>query len=200
MESIVAPDLPAGARDRLTPVGIVLRLTGAILAGLLVAAVVVALVATQLLGYHALGIASDSMDPALHRGDLVITRPVPITAVASGDVVAFDEGQLTQITVVHRVIGVVNVTVNTTDSQSGVRSSSTSRLLQTKGDGNPAPDGTPVSADRFRGLVFASVPGVGGILGSGQTQTVLVALPIVTAVLWLAYEIVRYRRRRSAPT
>jgi signal peptidase len=199
MESTAASDLPVSHQHRLTPIGFVLRLIGAFLAGLLVAAVVVALIATQLLGFHALGIASDSMAPVLQRGDLVITRPVPITTVTSGDIVAYDEGQFTRVTVVHRVVGVINVTVNTTDSKTGVKSSDTSRLLQTKGDANPTVDGVPVAGDRFRGLVFVSLPVVGGILGSGQVQQLLIGLAIATAVAWLVYEVVRFRRRRATP-
>ncbi len=199
MESTNASDLLASRRGRLTPIGVIVRLIGSILAGLLVAAVVVTLVATQFLGFHAFGIASDSMLPALHRGDLVVTRPVSISAVTSGDIVAFDEGQVTKVTVVHRVVGVINVTVNTTDSKTGIKSSDTSRLLQTKGDANPAADGTPVAADRFRGLVFVSVPAVGGVLGAGQVQSLLFAVAIATAVMWLVYESVRFRRRRRTP-
>ena len=39
------------------------------------------------------------------------------------------------------------------------------------------------------------VPVVGGVLGSGQVQQLLIGLAIATAVAWLIYEIVRYRRR-----
>jgi signal peptidase len=197
MESTTAADLPVSHQDRLTPVGFVLRLIGAVLAGLLVAAVVIALIATQLLGFHALGIASDSMAPVLQRGDLVITRPVAITTVSNGDIVAFDEGQFTTVTVVHRVVGVINVTVNTTDSKTGAKSSEASRLLRTKGDANPTLDGVPVAADRFRGVVFVAVPTVGGVLGSGQVQQVLLGLAIATAIAWLVYEVVGFRRRRT---
>ncbi len=199
MESTVASDLPVSHQHRLTPIGFVLRLIGALLAGLLVAAVVIALIATQLLGFHALGIASDSMAPVLQRGDLVITRPAPITTVSNGDIVAFDEGEFTRITVVHRVVGVINVTVNTTDSKTGAKSSETTRLLRTKGDANPTLDGVPVATDRFRGVVFVSLPTVGGVLGSGQVQQVLFGLAIATAIAWLVYEVVRFRRRRATP-
>jgi signal peptidase len=196
MDTPTASDQPA-SRPRQSLIGSVLRLLGSILAGLLVAAALIALIATQFLGYHALGIASDSMTPALRRGDLVVTRPVAINTVEQGDIVAYDEGQSVHLTVVHRVVGVVNLTVNTTDSKTGTTSTQTSRVLRTQGDANPAADGQPVGADRFQGLVFVTVPILGGVLGAGLVQQLLLVVAIATGIAWLVYEIVRLRRRRT---
>jgi signal peptidase len=191
------PEQPTAGRPGRNLVGTALRLAGAALAGLLVAAALVALIATQFLGYRALAVASDSMAPALRPGDLVVTRPVAIDTVDPGSIVAFDEGTLTHLTVVHRVAGVINLTVNTTDSKTGTTSTQTSRLLQTKGDANPAVDGEPVGAERFLGLVFITLPTVGGILGAGLVQQALIAIAIVTAVAWAIYEIRRLRNPRK---
>jgi signal peptidase I len=196
MDTQIASDQPA-RRPSPSLIGTVVRLMGSTLAGLLVAGALVALVATQFLGYHALGVSSDSMAPALRRGDLVVTRPVAINTVGQGDIVAYDEGELIHLTVVHRVVGVVNLTVNTTDSKTGTISTEKSRLLQTKGDANPAVDGQPVGAERFKGLVFITVPVVGGVLGAGIVQQILLAVAIGTGIAWLVYEIVRLRRRRT---
>jgi len=194
MSTIPAADQPA-VRARPRAIAVAGGLLGAVIAGLLVAALLIALIATQVLGFHALAIASGSMVPALNQGDLVVTRPVPISQIRQGDVVAFDEGEITHLTVVHRVAGIVNVTINTTDSKTGAKSTRTDRLLLTKGDANRGADGTPVSSERYKGLVFVTVPAVGGILGAGIVQQLLLGLAIITAVAWLAYEIVRFRRR-----
>lgn len=196
MDTPITSDQPV-SRPRPSLIGTVLRLLGSILAGLLVAAALVALIATQFLGYRALAVASDSMTPALRRGDLVVTRPVAINTVEQGDIVAFDEGESVHLTVVHRVVGVVNLTVNTTDSKTGITSTQTSRFLRTKGDANAAVDGEPVGPERFQGLVFITVPVIGGILGAGLVQQILLATAIASGIAWLLYEIVRLRRRRT---
>lgn len=196
MDSLAAADVSTGrpARSRLAVVG---GLIGAIVGGLLVAVLVVVLVATQLLGFHAFAVASESMAPTLHRGDLVVTRPVAVSSVNQGDIVAFVEGDTTEITVVHRVAAVLDVNVNTTDSKTGATSTEKSRLLLTKGDANPTNDGQAVEPDRFRGLVFVTVPSVGGVLGSGAGQGILVSLLIGIAVTWLVYEVMEFRDRRA---
>lgn len=176
---------------------LVVGLMGAIVAGLLVAALITALIATQFLGFHALAVASDSMAPALNHGDLVLTRPVAISAVHQGDIVAFVEGETTPVTVVHRVAGVIDVNVNTTNSTTGAITTETSRLLLTKGDANPTRDGQAVEPDRFRGLVFATLPSVGGVLGAGIFREILLTIVVLTAVAWFVYEVRSLRRRRT---
>lgn len=195
MGALVATD-PSVDRSQKSRIGVVGGLVGAIFAGLLVAALVLALIATQLLGYHAFAVASDSMAPTLHRGDLVVTRPVAVNTVNQGDIVAFLEGETTPLTVVHRVAGVIDVTVNTTDSKTGAKSTETSRLLLTKGDANPNRDGQAVEPDRFRGLVFIKVPSIGGVLGAALFQQIVLAVAILTAVAWVAYEVRALRRKR----
>lgn len=199
MDTLTATDLPASRGPRPGILGVALRVFAGVAAGLLVAALVVALVSTQFLGYRALAIASDSMGPAIHPGDLVLTRPVSIETVNQGDVVAYDEGDVVHVTVVHRVVGVINVKVNTTDSQTGSTTTQTTRILRTQGDANPTADAGSVGADRFRGIVFATVPVAGSLLASGAAQQVLVGLAVLIGVVWLLYEIVLYRRRGTPP-
>ena len=73
-----------------------LRLFAGVVAGLVFGLAVVALIATQLLGYRLAAIASDSMVPALSRGDLILTRPASIDNMQRGDVVLFESGTATR--------------------------------------------------------------------------------------------------------
>ncbi len=208
MDAVAATEPSVGPAHR-SRTRFIAGLLAAIIAGLIVAALITALVATQFLGFHALAVASDSMAPALNHGDLVLTRPVAISAVHQGDIVAFVEGETTPVTVVHRVAGVIDVNVNTTNSTTGAVTTETSRLLLTRGDANPTRDGQAVEPDRFRGLVFATLPSVGGVLvfatlpsvggvlGAGIFREILLAIVVLTAVAWFAYELRALRRRRT---
>jgi len=169
-----------------------------VVAGLLVAAALVALVATQVMGYRVLGIASDSMVPTLQRGDLIVSRPVPITSVGHGDIVIFEEGQQTRLLVAHRVVNLITLNVNVTDSKTGAKHSEQSRILRTQGDANPLPDQQSVDAGRFHGVLLARIPGIGGLLGSSYTQLGLLVVALVMGLAWLGYEVVAKRRRRTA--
>lgn len=176
------------------------RLLGAVLdvvAGLAVAAALVAIVATQFMGYRILGIASDSMLPALARGDLIVSRPVAITSVEHDDIIVFEEGQQTKLLVAHRVVNIIKVNTNITDSKTGAKHTEESRIFRTKGDANPVVDAQPVDAAAFRGLLMAQLPGAGGLLGSATIQQGLVALALVAGLAWLGYELLARGRRRS---
>jgi signal peptidase I len=195
MDALAATDPSVGQPQR-SPFGVTFGLLGAVLAGLLTAALIFSLIATQLLGFHVFAVASNSMAPTLNRGDLVVTRPAAVMTVNQGDIVAFIEGETAPVTVVHRVAGVINLRVNTTDSKTGATGTEESRLLLTKGDANPTNDGQPVQPDRFRGVVFITLPAIGAVLGATIFHQVLLAIAIVTALAWFAYELRALRRRR----
>jgi signal peptidase I len=55
------------------------------------------------LGYRGVAITSGAMEPALHRGDLVLTRPVSPDSVRTGDVVAFHDPAQPSRVLVQRV-------------------------------------------------------------------------------------------------
>jgi signal peptidase I len=195
MDALAATE-PTVGRSGKSLGGVVFGLLGGILAGLFVAALIFSLIATQLLGFHVFAVASNSMAPTLNRGDLVVTRPAAVTTVKQGDIVAFIEGETTPLTVVHRVAGLINLRINTTDSKTGATGTEESRLLLTRGDANPTNDGQPVEPDRFRGVVFITVPAIGAVLGATIFHQVLLAIAILTALAWFAYELRALRRRR----
>ena len=175
-----------------------LGIAGSAFFGLLLGALGVALFATQFLGYKVATIQSYSMEPTLRRGDLIVTRPVDISEVNKGDIVLFEEGLKTRILVAHRVDGVFNITTNVTDSKTGKTSTSSTKMLRTKGDANAQADADPVGVDRFRGDLLLTIHGAGYLANGLPLQQALFLLAAVTAVMWGAYELARHRHRRAS--
>ncbi len=168
--------------------------------GLLIGGLLAALLAMQVFGYHAVTVQSFSMEPALQRGDLIVSQPVNIDDVKRGQVVLFMEGQDTRILVAHRVAGFVNVTTNIHNSQTGEDTVQKSRLLQTKGDANPTVDAQPVAASDLRGRLWFTTPKVGLILDRVPLQAVLLGMAAATGIAWLAFELWQRRsRKRGGP-
>jgi signal peptidase I len=177
----------------------ILRLLVAIVLGLVFGLAMVAIISTQVFGYRLAAIASESMRPAPAPGDLIVTRPVPITDIETDDIVLFETGTVTKILVAHRVANVVTLNVNITDSETGEKRTEQTKILRTKGDANEATDEQPVDATSYRGLLWLTIPGAGNVLASPLPFIVLAA---VIGVIWLLLEVVGYvrRSRRTAPT
>ncbi|MDR3632502.1 MAG: signal peptidase I [Isosphaeraceae bacterium] len=170
----------------------------AILLGLVLGGLLVVAVATTLLGYRVLDIASGSMEPALNRGDLILSRPAPIGQVKQGDIIVFQEGEQVPVLVAHRVAAVINLVVNATSKSTGVTMSSTTPAFRTKGDANPDLDGSIVDAAHYRGVVWFVLPGLGTPLLGYPVSHIFLAVAVLTALLWACYEVVGLARRRRA--
>ena len=157
-------------------------------------AILLLLVVMMKIGLYPLVIASNSMEPSLGRGDLVIVRQGEISNVREGDVVAFGVGG--GVIVVHRVMDIMS-------SASGI-------TLVTKGDSNKDPDPWLVTADNYIGKVEASIPRIGYIaiylkqgityiarILTGNTQTaIVVAAGFVSALIFI---ILGYNKRITKP-
>jgi signal peptidase len=175
-----------------------LRLIAAIVGGLVLGVAIVAIVSTQVLGYRLAAIASDSMQPTLAPGDLIVTRPVPIADIEHEDIVLFETGTATKILVAHRVANIVTVNVNFTDSETGETRTEQTKVLRTKGDANANIDEQPVDDTTYRGLLWVTIPGAGSLLAS---PTPFIAVAVAIGVIWLLTEIVGWsRRQRTAST
>jgi signal peptidase len=169
-----------------------------IVVGLIIGGILLAVVATTLLGYRVLDVASNSMEPALNRGDLILSRPAPIDQVKQGDIIIFQEGQQIPVLLAHRVAAIDNLVVNATSKSTGKTTSTTTVLLRTKGDANPQPDAQPVDAATYRGIVWLVLPGVGMPLLSYPVSQLFLVVAAVTAVAWVLYEVSGLVRRRRA--
>ncbi|MGD9934259.1 MAG: signal peptidase I [Dehalococcoidia bacterium] len=170
--------------------------TGALALGAAAGAILLILVATRFFDFHVLTVTSGSMAPAINSGDLIVTRPVPISDIEEGDIILFQSGG-DRIPTVHRVIGINEVELQIVDRASGTTAVSVDRRLLTMGDSNPAPDTGEVTADRLLGEVWFEVPAAGAIAGRGIVVVFAVAFGLAIAA-WAVWEIViRLRDRHT---
>jgi signal peptidase len=135
-----------------------------------VLAAAVALAALGLLrftGHVVLVDRSESMAPAIHAGDLLITRVVPARTVRPGDVVTFADPTREGRSVTHRVVSV-----------------SGDRELEfvTRGGANGASERWTVEADDTVGRLRVALPSAGRTiawLGGPHGRIVLVVVPLL---------------------
>jgi signal peptidase I len=122
-------------------------------------------------GYRMLVIRSGSMTPALHTGDLVLSRSQPVGSLQPGDVATFHAPALGGQLVTHRVRSIaVSGNVIT---------------VSTRGDGNKVGENWSASADDHVGVAVGRMRYVGwwfALLQTGIGRAVL----IVLASLWVA--------------
>ena len=151
---------------------------------------VVLIVVPKASGSTPLTVLTQSMEPTLPPGTLLVVRPTPIEDIRVGDVVTYQIVSGQPAVISHRVVSIAS-------------SSDGSRTFVLKGDNNAAPDAQPVTAAQVRGVVWYSVPEVGYVnqLVNGSRSWLI---PTVAGVL-LAYGavmvtigIVSASRRRRA--
>jgi signal peptidase len=116
-----------------------------------------------------LAIASGSMVPTLHRGDLVVLHHVGPAAISVGTIIAFRVACLPAPTV-HRVVRIV--------------SAGTNWVYQTKGDANPTQDPCTVPYNAVLGAVTVTVPFVGFLILEPLFAVSVVVLALLAAFVW----------------
>lgn len=126
-----------------------------------------------------LAVESQSMEPTLYRGDLVIVRAVDPTTLQVGDIVIYNASSTSSnssgVPIVHRIIEIINA--------------SGSLWFITKGDNNPGPDPTNRTESDILAKVIGSVRYLGFITlllisPYGLTSTIaLVVIFFVTSLL-----------------
>jgi signal peptidase len=157
---------------------------------LLAALAVVLVVLPKATGSVPLTVLTESMEPTLPPGTLVVVRPTPIDDVHVGDVVTYQIASGEPAVVTHRVTSVTSASDGT-------------RRLRTQGDANAEPDARPVQAAQVRGVVWYSVPWVGyaNQLVNGSrgwlVPTVAVSLLLYGAVMVAVGIVGEARRRRD---
>lgn len=98
----------------------------------------------RLWGYGIYTVTSGSMEPEIHIGDVIYTRPAEFQELREGDVITFSMNQ-GKTTVTHRIQKI--------DQEN--------RLIQTKGDANEESDRTWISESTIIGKVEYSVRKLG---------------------------------------
>ena len=128
-----------------------------------------ALLSIRTLGLGTFVVTGSSMEPAIHKGSLVIIEPVAPALIQRGDVITFEHyGQMTT----HRVIAI--------DS-----SNASGPVFTTKGDANAVADPEPVRFTGQVGLYRSAIPLLGYAIVYAQAYWRL-ALTLVAALAFMA--------------
>jgi signal peptidase len=163
--------------------------------GLGLGLLLLALLATRFLGFSVIAVNSDSMAPAISRGDAIVVKPVAPADIEPGDVILFRSGG-DAIPTVHRVVGVHEFEARITSRSTGLTTVSTSYRFATRGDGNPLPDAVSVPAEDVLGEVWFTVPTAGAAFGV-PARLILLGAAGAFATTWLALEVHRHRKDRA---
>lgn len=122
---------------------------------------------------HSYVVLSSSMAPTMEAGDAILVSEVPPERIAEGDVVTFeppaDHGEYGTDRVTHRVVEVL-------DRDDGL-------YFRTQGDANEEPDRALVPAANVVGRVSIHVPELGHAVLFASSDTGLVTLVVLPAVL-----------------
>ncbi|SBN64337.1 signal peptidase, endoplasmic reticulum-type [Curtobacterium sp. 9128] len=133
---------------------------------------VVLIVIPKATGSTPLTVLTQSMEPTLPPGTLLVVEPTPLEDIRIGDVVTYQIVSGQPAVISHRVVAVES-------------SSDGARTFVLKGDNNAEPDPSPVTAAQVRGVVWYSIPEVGYVnqLVNGSRGWLI---PVVAGIL-LAY-------------
>lgn len=129
--------------------------------------------------YDAYYVISDSMNPAIKKGDLVFTKEVKFEEIEIGDVLTFTKDG-SERWFSHRVVKIKE----------------TEKSFRTKGDNNNAEDPGYTSFDNVVGRVEKKLPLVGFIPMALSTVWGKVILVIIYAV-YIAVEIENFRHKKE---
>ncbi|MBT2503583.1 signal peptidase I [Curtobacterium sp. ISL-83] len=109
---------------------------------------VVLIVIPKATGSMPLTVLTQSMEPSLPPGTLVVVRPTPVDQIRVGDVVTYQIVSGQPAVISHRVVSIASSTTG-------------ARTFVLKGDNNAHADPAPVTAAQIRGVVWYSLPDLG---------------------------------------
>lgn len=142
------------------------------------------------LGWRVDCVLSGSMEPELHTGSLVVTRPASPGEIQVDDIITFHDYSSESDTITHRVIRVWE---------------NNPIYFQTKGDANSVPDPFTVASKNLIGVVCFKLPVIGYFILFLKTPVgFVVSIVVPTIILIIIYsktiwqEVARYRKRKEA--
>jgi signal peptidase len=150
------------------------------------AALVLGVIVPRVAGATPFVVLTDSMEPSLPVGTLIVSRPVAPEQISTGSVITYQVRSGEEQLATHRVVGLGT----TVDGE---------RTYLTQGDANDVADPLPVRDAQVRGMAWYHVPYLGHVASmfTGQRE----AVAIGAAVLLLGYagwQVVRAARERAA--
>lgn len=129
------------------------------------------------MGYKPFIVLSDSMNPVISAGDLVITRETDTEALQAGDIISYRSGDSV---VTHRIVDITE-----TDG---------ARSFTTKGDANNTADKKPVDESMVEGATMMVIPKLGNMAMFMQTPSGMLICIGIPVLLFVGYDILRRRR------
>jgi signal peptidase len=155
---------------------------------LVLALAVLTIVAPALVGGRPLTVLTQSMEPGLPPGTLVVVHPVAVGEIRVGDVITYQIESGKPGVVSHRVI---EKTISTDGSTTFV----------TQGDNNDLPDENPVQAVQIVGVLWYSIPLLGWVNNAVNGEWRGVIVPVVVGGLfayaaWMFFSGIRDHRQR----
>lgn len=128
--------------------------------------------------YKILVVESGSMEPAIKRGGIVITKPQEI--YQKNDVITITESANPKVSLTHRIVGIENKGGST--------------FFITKGDANENPDMEKRLEQNIVGKTLFSVPLVGYVINFIKTKNGLILLIILPCLLIIYSEVMKVKR------
>jgi signal peptidase len=129
------------------------------------------------MGYKPFIVLSDSMNPDIKAGDLVLTKEPDSASLKVGDVISYRVGDSV---ITHRIADITE-----TD---GVKS------FITRGDANNADDTEPITESQIEGALLLTIPNLGNTALFMQTPIGMLVCIGIPVLLLVAYDIIRRRR------
>jgi signal peptidase I len=127
--------------------------------------------------YKIFTVQSGSMEPAIHTGSLIFSKPLADYNV--GDVVTRKTDD-PKMTVTHRIVSKEEVDGKT--------------VFATQGDANNAPDGEKFSKELIVGKTFLTIPYLGYLVGFAKTQLGLLIFVVIPATIIIYEEITKIKK------
>ena len=151
-----------------------------------------AIVVPAMVGGSALTVLTQSMEPGLPPGTLVIIRPTNVEDIRLGTVVTYQIGSNRPELETHRVI----------EKSKDTRGRTT---FITKGDNNDVPDSPAVRPVQIRGTLWYSIPLLGYVnnLVGGSARVILIPVAAGALFIYAGYMVVSAivgARRKNAAT
>lgn len=136
----------------------------------------------RFLGLSPMIVVTNSMDPTISAGDMVIVRRTDPALVTEGDVISFYNPQNIEKkgVITHRVIGIAEQADGT-------------RVFTTKGDANNTPDPIAVPEDRLVGVYRESIPYLGKIALFMKTPGGMLLCVVLPLCLLMLYDTIMRR-------
>lgn len=135
-----------------------------------------------IMGYKPMMVLTESMDPKIKSGDLIIIKEIDPTSLKEGDIITFfDPAGNGHSTVTHRIETRIE------DPENGL-------CFETKGDNNNTADRLYVEAEAVVGIYLFRIPVVANIAMFMQTVPGLIICIFVPLVAFVAYDLIRRRQ------